>query len=71
MIEDARLENVTLLREFTWDDLAPVNLVIGENDTGKSNLLRMLYIVSRSFQELTRMCDEAPAGSWFSLAHER
>lgn len=71
MIEDARLENVTLLRELTWDDLAPVKLVIGENDTGKSNLLRMLYTVSRSFQELTRMCDEAPVESWLSLAHER
>lgn len=67
MIEDVRLENVTIFRQFTWDPLANVNLVIGENDTGKSNLLRMLYAVSRSFQEFARMDDEAPAGRWSDL----
>jgi len=67
MIEEVRLENVTIFREFTWDPLSNVNLVIGENDTGKSNLLRMLYAVSRSFQDFTRMDDEAPAGRWSEL----
>ncbi|MEF8795169.1 MAG: ATP-binding cassette domain-containing protein [Salinivenus sp.] len=62
MIEDMRLENVTLFREFTGENLSNVNLVIGENDTGKSTLLRMLYAVSRSVQDVTRMDDDAPAG---------
>lgn len=67
MIEDVRLENVTIFREFTWEDLSTINVVIGENDTGKSNLLRMLYAVSRSFQDFTRVDDEAPAGRWSDL----
>ena len=67
MLEDARLRNVTIFREFVWDSLSNVNLVIGENDTGKSNLLRMLYAVSRSFQEFTRFNDEAPPGRWSDL----
>jgi AAA15 family ATPase/GTPase len=39
MIESIRMQDVTLFDEFEWDGLANVNLVIGENDTGKSNLL--------------------------------
>jgi ABC-type cobalamin/Fe3+-siderophores transport system ATPase subunit len=39
-----------------------VNLVIGENDTGTSTLLRMLCAVSRSVQEFTHMDNDAPAG---------
>jgi len=50
-------QDVTIFREFTWEDLADVNHVIGENDTGKSHLLRMLYAVSRSFQDFTRFDD--------------
>ena len=67
MLEDVRLRNVTVFRAFAWANISNVNLVIGENDTGKSNLLRMLYAVSRSFQEFTRIDDGAPAGRWSDL----
>jgi len=71
MIEDVRLENVTLFCEFTCDDLAPVNFVIGENETGKSNLLRTLYAVGRRFRGFTQFDNESPVGVWLSLAQER
>lgn len=67
MLEDVRLKNVTIFRAFAWENLSNVNLVIGENDTGTSNLLRTLYAVSRSFQDFTRFDDEAPAGRWSKL----
>jgi len=71
MLEDVRLKNVTIFRAFAWENVSNVNLVIGENDTGKSNLLRMLYAVSRSFQEFTRVDDGAPAGRWSELLAEK
>lgn len=60
MLEDVRLKNVTLFRAFALDNVSNVNLVIGENDTGTSNLLRTLYTVSR-------FDDEASVGRWSEL----
>lgn len=36
---------------ITIDDFTPINVVIGENDTGKTSLIKMLYTVSRSLKE--------------------
>lgn len=54
MIEGIRLRDVTIFDDFEWEGLSNVNLVIGENDTGKSNLLKMLYAVTRSLEETSR-----------------
>jgi len=62
MIEDVQLKNVTIFRASGWETVSNVNLVIGENDTGTSTLLRMLCAVSRSVQEFTHMDNDAPAG---------
>lgn len=64
MIESVKLQDVTIFEEFEWDDLSSINLVIGENDTGKTNLLKILYAVTRSLQESTRLDGEAPSGPW-------
>ena len=66
MIEDVRLKNVMIFCAFAWETVSNVNLGIGENDTGTSNLPGTLYAVSRSFQDFTRFGDEAPAGRWWS-----
>ena len=51
MIKNIHLKDFTIFDSFEWEHLSNVNLVIGENDTGKSNLLRLLYAVTRSVQE--------------------
>ena len=60
MIERVKLQDVTIFDEFEWDGLSNVNLVIGENDTGKSNLLKMLYAVTRSVQEHQQSIEQDP-----------
>jgi predicted ATPase len=67
MIESIKLQDVTIFDEFEWDGFSNVNLVIGENDTGKSNLLKMLYAVTRSLENTTRLEGEAPSGPWKEL----
>jgi AAA15 family ATPase/GTPase len=70
MIERVRLQDVTIFEDFQWDDLGGVNVVIGENDTGKSNLLKMLYAVTRSLEQSTKLDEniaahvKAPQGPW-------
>jgi len=54
MIESVTLKDVTIFEAFEWEGLSNVNLVIGENDTGKSNLLKMLYAVTKSLLEYSR-----------------
>jgi len=64
MISEAHLEDFAIFDEFDWDQLGSINLVIGENDTGKSHLLKLLYTVSRSLQEYQqKRSSEAPRWS--------
>lgn len=46
-----RLENFALFRDFEWGDQAMLNVIIGENDTGKTHLLKLLYALSRGIEE--------------------
>ena len=63
MFQNLHIENLAIFEEFTWSDLGAINVVIGENDTGKSHLLKLLYSVARSLQEKKRKTESA-AGSW-------
>jgi predicted ATPase len=51
MLQSIELENVAAFETFEWNDLGSVNVVIGENDTGKTYLLKLLYALSRSLEE--------------------
>ena len=51
MIERVDITDFTIFESFTWDGMGTLNLIIGENDTGKSNLLKLLYVLARSLQE--------------------
>ena len=44
MINSIELNNVMIFDELKLNNLAPINLFIGENDTGKSTLLKCLYM---------------------------
>ncbi len=51
MFSEIKLKNIGVFEEFTWDKPAPINVIIGENNTGKSYLLRLLYSISKSIEE--------------------
>lgn len=54
MIEEIFLENCGPIEEVRWQPSPHINLVIGTNGTGKSILLKMLYVVLRSTEEFQR-----------------
>jgi energy-coupling factor transporter ATP-binding protein EcfA2 len=61
MIESVELNNFGPIADFAWRDLAPINLVIGRNGTGKTFLLKALYCALRALEE--KRGDE-PMTSW-------
>jgi len=51
MIHQLTLENFTRFRSLSGQPHAPLNVIIGENDTGKTHLLKLLYAIVRSLEE--------------------
>ena len=53
MISKIWLKNFLHFKEFTWEKVGALNVIIGENDTGKTNLLKLLYSTSRAWTIFT------------------
>ncbi len=54
MITGIKLKNFGPLAELHWKKLAPINLVIGGNGSGKTFLLKSLYSAMRTLEEYKR-----------------
>lgn len=54
MIDSVKLRNFGPLSAFEWQRLGPINLIIGENGSGKTFLLKALYSVLRTIEEYKR-----------------
>lgn len=50
MIKTCRWQNFGPLSDLTWDDLGPINLVIGANGCGKTFVLKSLYVAMRTLE---------------------
>jgi len=51
MFSQITLENLAVFRKLEWQPHKFLNLIIGENDTGKTHLLKTLYVIARSIEE--------------------
>ncbi|MDP8207032.1 MAG: ATP-binding protein [Candidatus Electryonea clarkiae] len=51
MFTDLRLENSALFKDFEWKNHDKLNVIIGENDTGKTHLLKIMYSIAKSIEE--------------------
>ena len=54
MITGIKLKNFGPLTAVVWKNLAPINLVIGGNGSGKTFLLKSLYSAMRTLEEYKR-----------------
>jgi AAA15 family ATPase/GTPase len=54
MIQQIKIENFLNFKPFQVPRLASINLLIGDNDTGKTSLLKLLYAVSKSWEIYSR-----------------
>lgn len=61
MLHQATLTNFGPLREIHWPNLGPINLVIGDNGSGKTFLLKALYAAVRTVEEYRRGDDPRTA----------
>jgi len=62
MITKINIQDFALFDRFEWDSIGQLNVLIGENDSGKSILLELMYAVSRSFQDAA--AQEVEEKSW-------
>lgn len=61
MITRLELSNFGPLSRVKWPDLGPINLVIGNNGSGKTFLLKSLYTAMRTLEEFRRGDDPRTA----------
>lgn len=54
MIDKVVLKNFGTLSNIKWQNLGKINLVVGENSSGKSFLLKALYSTMRTIEEFKR-----------------
>lgn len=51
MFEHLLVENFGIFKHLEWQEHQKINILIGENDTGKTYLLKLLYCVAKSIEE--------------------
>jgi len=57
------LENIAAIQNLDWQPYERINIIIGENDTGKTHLLKILYCLARSLEEYHKT-NHAPPRTW-------
>ena len=59
-IEELQLQNFGMVGDFHCDKFSNINLIIGENGTGKTFLLKALYSAVKAMEEYKRGDDISP-----------
>jgi AAA15 family ATPase/GTPase len=54
MIDEIEIKNFGPLRDIQWQNLGKINLIIGGNGSGKTFLLKALYVSVRTIEEFKR-----------------
>lgn len=70
MLERLRIELFGRHRQLKWDRHGQINLLIGENDTGKTQLLKLAYSIVKS-AELFNKRQQSTAEPWADLLAQK
>ena len=54
MIESIILKNYGVHSDIAWKDLSKINLILGENGTGKTFVLKAVYAAMRTIEQAHR-----------------
>lgn len=70
MFNEVHIQNFGAFSKFDWPNLGRINVVVGENDTGKSHLLKVMYVIAKSIESRQKAAgDDLP--SWGSTLVEK
>lgn len=69
MFSSITLENMAAFQQFQWQQHERLNLIIGENDTGKTILLKLLYCIAKSIEESQQHSE--PSISWPEIVADK
>lgn len=61
MLNKVGLQNFGPINDVTWNDLGPINLVLGVNASGKTFLLKILYVAMRTLEAYRRGAENRTA----------
>ena len=64
MFTHLKLTNFAAFANLDWPDHSAMNVLIGENDTGKTHLLKILYIFGRNTNEFNKKKDGPEPLPW-------
>lgn len=53
MISQVFFQNFVHFHEFRYENISNLNIIIGENDTGKTSLLKMMYATAKAWEEFS------------------
>jgi AAA15 family ATPase/GTPase len=70
MFEYLLLEDLGIFSRLEWQKHQNINIIIGENDTGKTYILKMLYCLAKSVEEYTKR-SESDNKSWKDILSEK
>ena len=59
-IDQVQMKNFGMIKEFCCNQFSNINLIIGENGTGKTFLLKALYSAVKALEEYKRGDDITP-----------
>lgn len=51
MFQSLKITNFGIFDQINWEQHQKINILIGENDTGKTYLLKLLYSIAKSLEE--------------------
>ncbi|BDA68795.1 hypothetical protein CAL7716_029610 [Calothrix sp. PCC 7716] len=61
-------KNFGIFKRLECQEHQKINIIIGENDTGKSYILKLLYTIAKSVEEYTKLSDEK---SWEQILSDK
>jgi AAA15 family ATPase/GTPase len=70
MFEYLLLEDFGIFTRFQWQEHQKINIIIGENDTGKTYILKLIYCLAKSLEEYTKR-SESDNKSWKEILSEK
>ncbi|MBR8836040.1 MAG: ATP-binding protein [Stigonema ocellatum SAG 48.90 = DSM 106950] len=70
MFEYLLVENLGIFSRLEWKNHKKINIIIGENDTGKTYILKILYCIAKSVEEYTK-CSETDDKSWKEILSDK